>query len=41
MDVIAEIVIEILTIFAIVTKEVKCGQFRELMSHIFRKVFEV
>jgi len=47
-DMIVEIMVEVLTILAIVTKEVKRGRFSELISHLFallgrhpfRNVFE-
>jgi hypothetical protein len=34
-DIIVEIMVEVLTILAIATKEVERGRFRELMSFIF------
>jgi hypothetical protein len=34
-DMIVEIMVEVLAILAIATKEVKCGRFSELMSFIF------
>ena len=34
-DIIVEIMVEVLTILAIATKEVKRGQLSELISHIF------
>jgi spore maturation protein SpmA len=47
-DLVVEIMVEVLTILAIATKEVKCGQLSELMSDRFgilteklsRKIFE-
>ena len=35
-NVIVEIMVEVLTILAIVTKELKCGRFSELKSCIFK-----
>jgi hypothetical protein len=35
MDIIIEIIVEVLTILAIATKEVKCGRLSEFMSHKF------
>jgi hypothetical protein len=35
MDIIIKIMVEVLTILAIVTKEVKRGRFSELLSRIF------
>jgi len=34
-DIIVEIMVEVLTILAVTTKEAKCGRFSELMSCIF------
>ena len=34
-DIIVEIMVEVLTILAIVTKEVKCGPLSELISCVF------
>ena len=47
-DLVVEIMVEVLTILAIATKEVKCGRLSELMSDQFgilteklsRKIFE-
>jgi hypothetical protein len=35
MDIVIEIMVEVLTILAIATKEVKCGRLSELMSCTF------
>jgi hypothetical protein len=49
MDMVVEIMVEVLTILAITTKEWKCGQLSESMSRVFtafltdtlfREVFE-